>query len=115
MDESLSSSEIFFRRCFEYGYRIALGTLSFYMFFDIMFSPLWLWGYVWSLNQNYTKQDIIDETDGYLVLYQFQLYPHAYRIVMGCLVTVAIYCCIKYSKMPLSLRFAKLIFVFFLL
>lgn len=68
-----------FRTILYSSYRFAVAVFVFFLIFDFLFSPVWLHGYVWSLNQNYTRADYAEEAEGQLLEYQMKLFPQWLR------------------------------------
>lgn len=87
-----------FKRFLGSTYRFAVAIFVFYLIFDFIFSPVWLHGYVWSLNQNYTRSDYAEEAEGQLLEYQMRLFPIWLRIASFALAVICELIALRYAK-----------------
>uniref|UniRef100_A0A1I8EA92 Uncharacterized protein n=1 Tax=Wuchereria bancrofti TaxID=6293 RepID=A0A1I8EA92_WUCBA len=51
VSEEVSPTEAIIRRRINFSFRLLIASFSSYQIFDFLFSPIWIHGYIWSLNQ----------------------------------------------------------------
>ncbi|KAI6197054.1 hypothetical protein M3Y94_01179600 [Aphelenchoides besseyi] len=68
-NEELSGFERRLRHCLEFAYRFVLSIFVSCQLFDFLFSPIWMHGYLWCLNQP-INLDMSDKTAGVILDHQ---------------------------------------------
>lgn len=84
-----------FKRILYFNYRFAVAVFIFFLIYDFIFSPVWLHGYVWALNQNYTRSDYAAEAEGQLLEYQMKLFPRWLRFTTFAIACLSIFGALK--------------------
>uniref|UniRef100_A0A914UNG1 Uncharacterized protein n=1 Tax=Plectus sambesii TaxID=2011161 RepID=A0A914UNG1_9BILA len=74
----------------ETAYRWVIAAIISSLWFDFLFSSIWMHGYIWSLNQKY-EVDMSDRSAGHIVDHQRNLLPMNDRFVYCCLFVVAVW------------------------
>uniref|UniRef100_A0A7E4V1S1 Exosortase/archaeosortase family protein n=1 Tax=Panagrellus redivivus TaxID=6233 RepID=A0A7E4V1S1_PANRE len=64
--EILSPTEVKFRKIASIAYRFVLATIISFQWYDFLFNPIWMHGYLWSLNQP-IDVDLSDKSAGFIV------------------------------------------------
>jgi hypothetical protein len=80
MEEELSESERSIRRGLEFSYRFVLAVFLSCQLFDFLFSPIWMHGYLWSLNLP-IEMDMSDKSAGFILDHQLEQVGYLERLL----------------------------------
>ncbi|CAD5233603.1 unnamed protein product [Bursaphelenchus xylophilus] len=94
--EELSETERTCRRCLIFGYRFVWATFVSWQLFDFLFSPIWMHGYLWSLNLP-VDTDFSDKTAGHILDHQLRKVGPIEKILDSALVVASIIVVLRIS------------------
>uniref|UniRef100_A0AC35FJ15 Uncharacterized protein n=1 Tax=Panagrolaimus sp. PS1159 TaxID=55785 RepID=A0AC35FJ15_9BILA len=87
--EELSASDILIRKWFSRTFRASIATFLSFQLFDFLFNPIWMHGYLWTLNQP-ADVDLSSQSSGILVERQLNVSSHFERIFVSIASVIAV-------------------------
>ncbi len=83
--------EAIVKHCLALGLRVIVATLVLLGMFDFLFGSIYLHGYVWSLNHEYKRRDLLSESGGYLQIYHDSLCSPTMKALFYALTALSLY------------------------